>query len=105
MPSSDLGRSRMWPNDDLTTKSPPRKRLMVFALVGDSTMTSFTVMFLCEQEGTAPHILNSTPDLQERERCGHAMRRLAACGDDGIHERGAAGTQYIKNFSLQRIAC
>src|SRR5438270_13833833 len=35
-----LGRSRTWPIDDSTTKSPPRKREIVRALAGDSTITS-----------------------------------------------------------------
>src|SRR4051812_24976713 len=30
----------MWPIDDSTMKSDPRNRAMVFALAGDSTMTS-----------------------------------------------------------------
>ena len=36
-----LGRSHTWPKDASTLKSSPRYRLMVLALAGDSTMTSF----------------------------------------------------------------
>jgi hypothetical protein len=39
-PSLLLGRSMMWPTDALTVKSLPRYLPMVFALAGDSTMTS-----------------------------------------------------------------
>src|SRR5271170_1739491 len=35
-----VGRSRMWPKLDFTTKSLPRNLLMVLALAGDSTMTN-----------------------------------------------------------------
>src|SRR5438132_469639 len=33
------GRSRMWPNEDFTTKALPRYLLIVLALAGDSTIT------------------------------------------------------------------
>src|SRR5271154_489130 len=35
-----VGRSRIWPKLDFTTKSLPRNLLMVLALAGDSTMTN-----------------------------------------------------------------
>src|SRR6266478_4986675 len=38
------GRSRIWPDEDFTMKSLPRYLLIVFALAGDSTMTSERVM-------------------------------------------------------------
>src|SRR5262249_37622903 len=39
-PSCDLGRSRTWPIDALTTYLPSRYFAIVFTLVGDSTTTS-----------------------------------------------------------------
>src|SRR4051812_18176287 len=43
-----VGRSRMWPKLDFTMKSRPRYLLIVFALAGDSTMTSERpVQLLC----------------------------------------------------------
>src|SRR5471032_958218 len=35
-----VGKSRIWPKLDFTTKSLPRNLLMVLALAGDSTMTN-----------------------------------------------------------------
>ena len=39
-PSWDLGRSRTWPIEALTTYLPSRYFAIVFTLVGDSTTTS-----------------------------------------------------------------
>ena len=42
-----VGKSRIWPTLDFTTKSLPRYLFMVFALAGDSTMTSdFPIILL-----------------------------------------------------------
>src|SRR5919204_3898583 len=43
-PSDFLGRSRMWPDEAATRYCAPRKRLMVLALVGDSTMISLAMI-------------------------------------------------------------
>src|SRR5260370_32716190 len=40
MPSVFFGRSLTWPEDDLTEESRPKYLLMVFALAGDSRITS-----------------------------------------------------------------
>src|SRR3989338_7325780 len=40
-----LGRSLTWPKDDSIEKSLPKKRAMVLALVGDSTITNFILFF------------------------------------------------------------
>src|SRR6185436_18742459 len=40
MPNFRSGRSRTWPMHALTTKPEPRILLMVFALAGDSTITT-----------------------------------------------------------------
>ncbi len=46
-----VGRSRIWPTLDFTTKSWPRYLLMVFAFAGDSTMTSALPMMLSDFQG------------------------------------------------------
>ena len=41
-----VGKSRTWPIDDLTMKSFPKYLLIVFALAGDSTITSDFPIYL-----------------------------------------------------------
>src|SRR5882672_10408352 len=41
-----LGRSLMWPTEASTVKSFPRYLLIVFALAGDSTITSYLLIVI-----------------------------------------------------------
>src|SRR5258706_15280040 len=70
--SPPTGRSRTWPKLDLTMNSLPRYLLMVFALAGDSTMTSdlFT------------NGVRIAPNLQKRRfACKRAGRLQQISGD------------------------
>ena len=43
IPSLRFGRSRTWPYEDMTLYDLPKNDSIVFAFVGDSTITSFIV--------------------------------------------------------------
>ncbi len=48
----DFGKSRTWPTEARTVKAPSRYFSMVFALLGDSTINNFIIIFF-------PHVPSS----------------------------------------------